>query len=66
MPQVEREKIQDTVIIRTIARANPKSGDSTIAAAVEHSFHGGGAQVLVLKVLNGDLPIGEPPILEPK
>ena len=39
---------------------------STITAAIDHSFHGGGAQALVLKVLNGDLPIGEPPILEPK
>ena len=38
----------------------------TIAAAIERSFDGGGAQALVLKVLNGDLPIGEPPILEPK
>jgi hypothetical protein len=38
----------------------------TIAAAIERSFHGGGAQALVLKVLNGDLPIGEPPILGPK
>ena len=38
---------------------------STIAAAIEHSFHGGGAQALVLKILNGDLPIGEPPVLEP-
>ena len=38
----------------------------TIAAAIERSFEGGGAQALVLKVLNGDLPIGEPPILEPK
>jgi hypothetical protein len=38
----------------------------TIAAAIERSFDGGGAQALVLKVLNGDLPIGEPPILEPR
>jgi uncharacterized protein YqgV (UPF0045/DUF77 family) len=39
---------------------------STIAMAMERSFEGGGAQALVLKILNGDLPIGEPPILEPK
>jgi hypothetical protein len=39
---------------------------STITAAVDRSFHGGGAQALVLKVLNGDLPIGEPPVLESK
>jgi uncharacterized protein YqgV (UPF0045/DUF77 family) len=39
---------------------------STIAMAIERSFAGGGAQALVLKILNGDLPIGEPPILEPR
>jgi len=37
---------------------------STITAAVERSFGAGGAQALVLKVLNADLPIGEPPVLE--
>ena len=39
---------------------------STITAAIERSFGNGGAQALVLKILNADLPIGEPPILEPK
>jgi uncharacterized protein YqgV (UPF0045/DUF77 family) len=39
---------------------------ATITAAIERSFQGGGAQALVLKVLNGDLPIGEPPVLEPR
>ena len=39
---------------------------STIAMAIERSFEGGGAQALVLKILNGDLPIGEPPVLEPR
>jgi len=37
---------------------------STIAMAIDRSFQAGGAQALVLKILNGDLPIGEPPILE--
>lgn len=37
---------------------------STIALAIERSFRDGGAQALVLKILNGDLPIGEPPVLE--
>jgi len=36
----------------------------TIATAIDRSFQGGGAQALVLKILNGDLPIGEPPVLE--
>ena len=36
---------------------------STITVAAERSFGAGGAQALVLKVLNADLPIGEPPVL---
>jgi uncharacterized protein YqgV (UPF0045/DUF77 family) len=39
---------------------------STITQAIERSFEAGGSQALVLKILNADLPIAEPPILEPK
>lgn len=39
---------------------------SALTAAIERSFGGGGSQALVLKILNADLPIGEPPVLEPK
>jgi uncharacterized protein YqgV (UPF0045/DUF77 family) len=39
---------------------------STLTKAIERSFGNGGAQALVLKILNADLPIGEPPTLEPK
>jgi uncharacterized protein YqgV (UPF0045/DUF77 family) len=39
---------------------------STITAAIERSFGDGGSQALVLKILNADLPIREPPLLEPK
>jgi uncharacterized protein YqgV (UPF0045/DUF77 family) len=39
---------------------------SAITTATERSFRGGGAQALVLKILNADLPIGESPILEQK
>ena len=39
---------------------------STITTALERSFDNGGPQSLVLKILNVDLPIGEPPVLEPK
>jgi hypothetical protein len=39
---------------------------STIAKAIERSFGNGGSQALVLKILNADLPIGEPPTLESK
>jgi hypothetical protein len=35
-----------------------------IAAAMQRSFAGGDSQALVVKFLNADLPIGEPPILE--
>ena len=39
---------------------------STITTAIERSFGYGGAQALVLKILNADLPINEPPLLEPR
>jgi uncharacterized protein YqgV (UPF0045/DUF77 family) len=38
----------------------------TITKAIERSFGTGGAQALVLKILNADLPIGDPPVLEPR
>ncbi len=39
---------------------------ATITTAIERSFTGGGSQALVVKILNADLAIGEPPILEPR
>lgn len=39
---------------------------STITAAIGRSFGPGKSQALVLKILNADLPIGEPPLLEPR
>jgi uncharacterized protein YqgV (UPF0045/DUF77 family) len=33
--------------------------------AIERSFAAGGPQALVVKFLNADLPIGEPPVLDP-
>ena len=39
---------------------------SVLTSAIERSFGTGGSQALVLKVLNADLPIGEPPVLEPR
>ena len=35
-----------------------------LRAALEKSFGAGGSQALVVKFLNADLPIGEPPVLE--
>jgi hypothetical protein len=37
---------------------------NVLEKAIERSFAAGGSQALVLKVLNADLPIGEPPVLE--
>jgi hypothetical protein len=37
-----------------------------ITKALERSFGNGGSQALVVKILNADLPIREPPVLEPK
>ena len=39
---------------------------STITAAIEQSFGAGGSQALVLKILNADLDLREPPRLEPR
>jgi uncharacterized protein YqgV (UPF0045/DUF77 family) len=36
-----------------------------LRAALERSFGAGGSQALIVKFLNADLPIGEPPVLEP-
>lgn len=36
-----------------------------LQAALERSFGEGGSQALVVKFLNADLPIAEPPVLEP-
>lgn len=39
---------------------------ATITKAIERSFGAGGAQALVVKILNADLAIGEAPVLGPK
>jgi uncharacterized protein YqgV (UPF0045/DUF77 family) len=37
---------------------------AVLEAAVERAFAGGHPQALVVKLLNADLPIGEPPVLD--
>jgi hypothetical protein len=37
---------------------------SALTGAIRNSFDAGGSQALVVKLLNADLPIGEPPVLE--
>lgn len=39
---------------------------AVVTRAVERSFGAGGSQALVLKILNADLPIAEPPVLGPR
>jgi hypothetical protein len=36
---------------------------AVLTMAIERSFGAGGSQALVLKILNADLPIHEPPML---
>ena len=37
---------------------------AVLTTAIEKSFDGGGSQALVLKILNADLPIHDPPVLD--
>ncbi len=37
---------------------------AVLTTAIERSFGAGGSQALVLKILNADLPIAQPPVLE--
>jgi uncharacterized protein YqgV (UPF0045/DUF77 family) len=50
----------------TQARGELQTVMSAITRAVERSFGAGGSQALVLKILNADLPIAEPPVLDPR
>lgn len=52
--------------LSTQVRGELRDVMSAITTAIERSFGNSGAQALVLKILNADLPIGEPPILEPR
>jgi uncharacterized protein YqgV (UPF0045/DUF77 family) len=52
--------------LSTQVRGELRDVMSVLTAAIERSFGAGGSQALVLKVLNVDLPIGTPPVLEPR
>ena len=52
--------------LSTQVRGELRDVMGAITTAIERSFGGGGSQALVVKILNADLPIGEPPILEPR
>lgn len=52
--------------LSTQVRGELRDVMSTITTAIERSFGGNAPQALVLKILNADLPISEPPLLEPR
>jgi uncharacterized protein YqgV (UPF0045/DUF77 family) len=52
--------------LSTQVRGEVDAVTAAIAAALRASFAAGGAQALVVKYLNADLPIAEPPVLEPR
>lgn len=65
---ITRDERLDVVVNQLSTQVRGELGVvmSALTAAIERSFDGGGSQALVLKILNADLPIGEPPVLEPK
>jgi uncharacterized protein YqgV (UPF0045/DUF77 family) len=50
--------------LSTQVRGELRDVMDVLTTAIERSFGAGGSQALVLKILNADLPIGEPPVLE--
>lgn len=49
--------------LSTQARGELRDVMALLTTAIERSFGAGGSQALVLKILNADLPIAEPPVL---
>ena len=49
--------------LSTQARGELRDVMAVLTVAIERSFGAAGAQALVLKILNADLPIAEPPVL---
>jgi uncharacterized protein YqgV (UPF0045/DUF77 family) len=50
--------------LSTQVRGELRDVMGVLTNAIERSFGAGGSQALVLKVLNADLPIARPPVLE--
>jgi uncharacterized protein YqgV (UPF0045/DUF77 family) len=65
---VQSDKRLEVVVNQISTQVRGELGDvlDVLRAALERSFGGGGSQALVVKFLNADLPIGEPPVLEPR
>src|SRR4249920_1397269 len=56
----------EVVVNQMSTQVRGELGDvlEVLKAALERSFGAGGSQALVVKFLNADLPIGEPPVLD--
>ena len=50
--------------LSTQVRGDLREVMAMLTIAIERSFGAGGSQALVLKILNADLPIAQPPMLE--
>jgi uncharacterized protein YqgV (UPF0045/DUF77 family) len=63
---VQRDKRLEVVVNQLSTQVRGELGDvmAVLTTAIERSFGAGGSQALVLKILNADLPIAQPPILE--
>jgi uncharacterized protein YqgV (UPF0045/DUF77 family) len=64
---VRGDKRLEVVVNQMSTQVRGELGDvlEVLKTALERSFGAGGSQALVVKFLNADLPIGEPPVLEP-
>ena len=63
---VKGDERLEVVVNQMSTQLRGELGDvlDVLRAALERSFGAGGSQALVVKFLNADLPIGEPPVLE--
>jgi uncharacterized protein YqgV (UPF0045/DUF77 family) len=63
---VQRDHRLEVVVnqLSTQVRGELHDVMAVLTTAIERSFGAGGSQALVLKILNADLPIAEPPVLE--
>jgi uncharacterized protein YqgV (UPF0045/DUF77 family) len=63
---VQSDERLEVVVNQMSTQVRGELGDvlDVLKAALERSFGAGGSQALVVKFLNVDLPIGEPPVLD--
>jgi uncharacterized protein YqgV (UPF0045/DUF77 family) len=63
---MSRDTRLEVVVNQLSTQLRGELGDvmETLEQAMRRSFDGGGPQALVVKFLNADLPIAEPPVLD--